>query len=81
MDGWCFALVNGKLAEIYHEKVKGETKFLGHCYVLESEYKTKKEKTWIRHDTSKFQFSYRKNKYRDKNTNKIFTVIEDSDSE
>lgn len=30
---WCFAIVNGKLAEIYFETNKGKPKILGHCLV------------------------------------------------
>ena len=35
---WCFALVNGRLAEIYFNKTKKDVRFLGHCYVEKSEY-------------------------------------------
>lgn len=40
---WCFALVNGRLAEMYFDKTKSGVKFQGHCYVDKSESKTKKE--------------------------------------
>lgn len=65
---WCFGLVNNKLAEVFFEK-KGKThKFLGHAYVKESEYKTKKEKAWIKSDTAKVHLVYRKSVYREKIT-------------
>lgn len=60
---WCFALVNNRLAEIFFEKVKGKTKILGHCYVQKKEYKTKQEKKWIKKDTARFRFAYRKKRY------------------
>ena len=42
--GWCFALVNNKLAEVYFERKKnGKVFFYGHCYVKESDYTTKKK--------------------------------------
>lgn len=61
---WCFGIVNNKLAEIYFEKKNKKVKILGHCYVKESEYKTKKEKGWIRKDTQKVRVVYRDNKYK-----------------
>ena len=60
MSGWCFAIVNKKLAEIYFERKRGKTKIQGHCYVGKEEYMTKREQKWIKHDTAKFQFVYRK---------------------
>ncbi len=64
MDGWCFAIVNNKLAEIYFEKDKEGVEIWAHCYVKEEEYKTKKEQTYIKEDTSKFKFAFRLGKYR-----------------
>lgn len=63
---WCFAIVNNKLAEIYFEKRRGKIKFMGHCYVKESEYTTKKEKKWILEDTKRTVLVYRKGEYKDK---------------
>ena len=60
---WCFAKVNSKLAEIYFEKKRGKTKFLGHCYVKKSEYKTKRELAWIEEDTKKVKLDYKNKKY------------------
>lgn len=62
---WCFALVNNRLAEIFFEKGKKKPKIFSHCYVKAEEYKTKQEKKWIREDISRFQFVYRKNKYKE----------------
>lgn len=61
---WCFAKINGKLAEIYFEKTKGEPDILGHAYVEISKYKTKKEQRWIEIETAKFQLTYRNKKYK-----------------
>lgn len=63
-DGWCFAIVNGKLAEIYFRKNYG---IWAHCYEKAFSYKTKKEKKWIKSDTKKFRFSYKKGYYYDFN--------------
>ena len=63
---WCFAIINNKLAEIYFEKNKSGIKFLGHCYVKESEYILKEEKQWIKKDIAKVQLVYRKGNYRHK---------------
>lgn len=41
---WSFSILNKKLAEVYYEMKKNKTKFIGHCYVKETEYKTKTEK-------------------------------------
>ncbi len=62
---WCFATVNGKLAEIFFERQKEKLNILGHAYVKKSEYKTKKEKTWIENDARKFVLIYRNNAYED----------------
>ena len=63
---WCFAIINGRLSEIYFEKKKGKIKFLGHCYVKKSQFKTKKEQKWIEEDTKKFRFFYKDGIYKDK---------------
>ena len=61
---WCFATVNGRFAEIFFDrKGKGRPILLGHCYVKESEYKTAREKLWIREDIKKNRFTYRNRKY------------------
>ena len=48
---------------------KNGIKFLGHCYVKESEYTLKEEKEWIKKDTEKVKLIYRKGKYRNKLAN------------
>lgn len=69
---WCFAKVNNRLAELFFEKLRGKTKILGHAYVKEEEYKTKKEREWIKKESTKFQFVYRNGTYKDINTNQVF---------
>lgn len=61
--GWAFALVNGKLAEIFFDKKAGKPVIFAHCYVKKEGYKTKKEQKWIEEDTKKFKVIYRKKKY------------------
>lgn len=61
---WCFAIVNGKLAEIYFDQTKKGLKNIGHCYVKKEDYKTKMEQKYIKEDTAKFRFVYRKGKYK-----------------
>lgn len=63
---WSFAIINNKLAEIYFEKNNGEISYIGHCYVKESEYKTKKEKQYIKEDTASLKFIYRNGNYKRK---------------
>lgn len=73
--GWCFAIVNGKLAEIFFERKKGKLYFLGHCYVKKEKYKTKQEINWVKKDTEKFNFSYQKGEYIDNNLGKKYPTI------
>lgn len=61
---WCFAKINNKLAEIYFDETKKSPKIWGHCYVKKEEYKTKKEREWIKEDTVKFRFEYKNMKYK-----------------
>lgn len=70
---WCFAMINGRLAELFFDREddEKEPKILGHCYVSASEYKTRREQLMIGKDTKRYQFSYRNKKYRDKITKKI----------
>lgn len=60
-DGWCFAIVNGKLAEIHFQKKYG---IYGHCYVRREEY-SKREQKMIGADIKECRFIYRKGYYID----------------
>ncbi|MEK7470889.1 MAG: hypothetical protein AAB622_02735 [Patescibacteria group bacterium] len=62
---WCFGKVNGKLAEVYFEEKRGKNEIYAHCFVDEKDYKTKREKMWIKEDTKKFKFSFKNSKYTD----------------
>ena len=61
---WCFAIINNRLAEIYFEKKNEKIKFLGHCYVKEWGFKSKREKAWIKMDIAKMRFKYRAGDYK-----------------
>jgi len=60
-SGWCFAIVNGKLAEIFFDKKFG---IYGHCYVKLEEY-NKREQRMIDADIKKYHFTYRNCYYYD----------------
>ena len=63
---WSFAIVNGKLAEVFFDRKKnGSPVILGFCYVKKSEYKTKREQKMIVADTKIYRITYRKKKYFD----------------
>lgn len=61
-DGWCFAIVNGRLSEIHFDKKYG---IYAHCYVKREEY-NKREQKMIESDIKRYQFVYRKGYYIDK---------------
>ena len=63
-DGWCFAIVNGRLAEIHFDKKYG---IYGHCYVKREKY-SKREQKMIDTDIKKCRFFYQKGYYIDKLT-------------
>ena len=65
-SGWSFAIINGKLAEIYFDVGKGVSGIKGHCFVKRSEYKTKTEQKMIDKDIEKFNLTYRNKKYKEK---------------
>ena len=68
---WCFALVNGRLAELYFEKRRGKPVILGHAYVQESDFKTIREQRYIAADTKKYRLTYRNRTYTDQRTRTI----------
>ena len=71
---WCFAIINNRIAEIYFEKNKKEVKFLGHCYVKESEYTLKEERDCIKKDIVKHRFTYRKGVYKNRITKDLYFI-------
>jgi len=70
--GWCFAIVNKKLAEIFFERRKNKLELNAHCFIKKSDYETKKEKQYIKTDTKKYKFTYRKGVYKDERTGKTY---------
>ena len=63
-DGWAFAIINGRLGEIYFKKNYG---IWAHCYINSKEF-SKVEQHMINVDTKRNIFSYRDNIYFDKLT-------------
>jgi len=62
---WSFAIINGKLGEIYFEKTKtGKIKFQGHCYVKREDFTEKEELAMLEEDIKKLKITYRNKKYR-----------------
>ena len=61
---WCFAIINGRLGEIYFDK-NGKSKIHSHCYVKREEY-SKKEQGMIDSGTKKYHFTWRNGKYAEK---------------
>jgi hypothetical protein len=59
-DGWCFAVVNNRLAEIYFRK---NFNILAHCYIKRNEF-SKKEQNLIDRDIKKYVFSYQNGFYK-----------------
>jgi|SRR3989344_1452271 len=65
--GWCFAKINGRLAEIYFtddKRRKSIKEIENYCYVKKSQFKTKHEQNYIKQDTKKFRFTFRKGIFR-----------------
>jgi len=58
-DGWQFAIVNNRLAEIYFDKKRG---VWGHCYVKGEDY-SKREQKMIDEDIKYARFVWRNKKY------------------
>ena len=61
---WCFALVNNRLAEVYFNETRRGPRITGHCYVKMEDFSTAKEKKWIKKDTEKLRFIFRKRRYK-----------------
>lgn len=60
---WCFGKVNGKFAEVWFENRRGKSIPYAHCFVDESDYKTKQERKWIEQDIKRVNLSFKKNTY------------------
>lgn len=62
-SAWCFALINGRLAEIYFIVGGGVKGIYAHCYVKRSEF-NKRENREIDRDIKKHRLVYRNKKYK-----------------
>jgi hypothetical protein len=60
--GWCFAIINGRLGEIYLKVDGGVNGIWSHCYIKREEF-TKTEQKMIDKDIKKHRLVYRKGKY------------------
>jgi len=61
---WCFAIINGKLGEIFFNKsTNGQPKIHSHCNIKREEY-SKKAQKMIDTDIAKYRFTYQKGKFR-----------------
>lgn len=57
---WMFAIINRRLAEIFfEEKSGGRVECPGYCYVKRSEYKSRKERDYIREDTKRLKLRWK----------------------
>ena len=64
---WCFAIINGKLSEIYfYKNKKGKSEVHSHCYIKRKEY-SKEEQKMIDSDIKKCRFTWRNGKYKTAN--------------
>ena len=61
---WSYALINGRLAEIYFDKIGEKTFFKGHCYIRASDSFTQREARALQYDVNHTQLSYYRKKYR-----------------
>lgn len=61
---WSYALINGRLAEIYFDKIGEKIFFKGNCYVRARDTFTKREVRAIQHDINHTQLTYYRKKYR-----------------
>ena len=58
---WSFALINGRLAEIFFEGAKiNRPGIWGYAYVKRGAYKTKHEQKMITQDVKRARFTFRK---------------------
>jgi hypothetical protein len=62
-SAWSFALVNGRLAEVFFKIKKEKTIIDGHCLVKREGYTTKYEQRMIDNDTKKYKLTLRKGVY------------------
>lgn len=64
MSYWSYALINGRLAEIYFDKKGDKIVFEGHSYISPKETFTKIEARALEHDIQHTQLTYYRKHYR-----------------
>ena len=72
VTGWCYAIVNGRLGELWFEKDGKKPNIFAHAYLKMGEAKDKETRAMIKADTKKYHFSWRKGVYKDLVTGKTF---------
>lgn len=68
--GWCFAIINGRLGEIFFQAGKGACGIWAHSYIERKEFTKRAQKTMDK-DIEKHRLTYRKGRYRRKITQNI----------
>ena len=66
MTYWSYALINGRLGEIYFDHKHGKIIFEGHCYLGKDERLTLREAAELQHDVARTQLTYYRHHYRAK---------------
>ncbi len=64
MSYWSYALINGRLGEIYFDCKHGKIIYEGHSYLRKDERLTLREAAALQHDVARTQLSYYRKKYR-----------------
>jgi len=60
-----FAIINGRLAEIFFDDTGNNTRCIeAHCYIKKETFTTKQEQRWIEKDVKRNRFSYRNQRYK-----------------
>jgi len=63
MSYWSYALINGRLGEIYFDRKRGKIVYEGHSYLRPNERLTKVEANALQHDVARTQLTYYRKKY------------------
>ena len=64
MSYWSYALINGRLGEIYFDHKHGKIIYEGHSYLRPEERLTQREVNALQYDVSRTQLSYYRHHYR-----------------
>lgn len=63
MTYWSYALINGRLGEIYFDRKRGKIIYEGHSYLRPNERLTLREAAALQHDVDRTQLSYYRKQY------------------